>query len=70
MTEADVKKRIKNIKQVAESGDHEAAHVQEDTLLVDVLKAIADDDLDAARMNRLATAALRSLDLKFERYCA
>ena len=48
--------------------DDEAAHSMEDALHRDVLKAIAAGECDDPAAT--AAAALKTLDLKFQRWCA
>ena len=47
--------------------DPEVAHAQEDQLFAEVLKAIA---AGAPNAQEMAQAAIKSLDLKFPRWCA
>lgn len=57
--------RIANIKRIR--GDDERAHGAEDALHQDVLRAIAGGTKNC---RRLATEALKTLDIKFARWCA
>ena len=65
MTLEEIKKRIDEIKSVAD--DDERAHALEDQLHRDVLFAIAGC---AQNANDLAMAALRTLYIEFNRWCA
>lgn len=66
MTPDDVEQRLRKIGEA--SGDDELAHGMEDELHQDVLRAIADGTIvDGATCARLA---LKSLDMKFKRWCA
>lgn len=66
MTVDDVKEMVANIAILA--GDAEAAHSAEDDLHQDVLRAIANGDCDDPKS--CAAEALKTLDIKFERWCA
>ncbi len=65
MKVSQVLARIEAIKSLA--GDCEAAHSEEDKLHVDVLREIAKGGMFA---EELAKAALRTLDIEFERWYA
>lgn len=64
MNVADVEERIKQIRAVA-PGKDASAHVLEDALFLDVLKAIAGG---AKNPKALATAAIVSADLEINRW--
>ncbi len=73
MTKDDVFWRLAKITELAD--DDEAAHVQEDKLHVDVLKAIGwthgEPTVEQMRQGvELAREALKSLEIRFGRYCA
>lgn len=61
-----VDKCLNEIKKLAKA-DPESAHSHEDSLHQDVLQAIADG---CPEPERLARAALRTLKMKFPRWCA
>lgn len=66
MTPKEVRDRVDFIRGIA--GDDEAAHVTEDELYADVLRAIA-----AGRCRKaaeLAQEALKTQDIEFARWCA
>lgn len=65
LTVAAVRARVEDIR--ASAGDDEAAHGMEDQLFESVLRAVADGHPQSVAM---AKAALRSLELDFERWCA
>lgn len=65
MTPQDVRGRV--IEVATQVQDPEAAHSDEDKLLADVLQAIADGADDPSA---LAREALRSLEIRFPRWCA
>ena len=65
MTRDDVNVRVQIIR--AMSRDDEAAHVAQDQLYVDVLRAIA---IDPAGASELAAAALAVEDIDFSRWYA
>jgi hypothetical protein len=65
LTADDIQRRVNAIAIIA--GDPESAHISEDELHVDVLRAIADGAPDAAE---LAKAALHTLTLGFSRWYA
>lgn len=65
MTVDDIRRELEEIE--ACSGDDESAHSKEDGLWESVLCAIADGADDP---RALAREALRSLDIKFDRWCA
>lgn len=68
MTVDEVRARVEDIRDAAMNlRDDEAAHLREDDLWRDVLRAVADGAADPAG---LARAALATLDLEFGRYCA
>jgi hypothetical protein len=62
-----VRQRVQAI--AAAADDPEDAHMHEDELLVDVLKAIADSSTDD-QARALAGAALETRKIEFERSCA
>lgn len=66
MTIDDVKTRLIEVAKRAVVGDFEAAHVEEDRLLSDVLSAIATGN-DDGFPRELARQALRSRELNFKR---
>lgn len=69
MTVADIESRIKAIADMADRHDYETAHVYEDILYKDVLQEIADFDYIILRSpTELAQAALKSKDIKFNRF--
>lgn len=63
----DVFAGIETIRQLADRGDFEAAHAEEDALRELVLRAIADGASDAPL---LALAALETDSVSFDRWCA
>lgn len=65
MTVEEIRKAVEEI--AAEARDFEVAHGDEDSLHVSVLEAIA---AGAPNAQELAREALKTLDLKFARYCA
>jgi hypothetical protein len=65
MTRDEIGRRVDSI--AAQTDDDEAAHVAEDNLFEDVLRAIAGGADDAPG---LAAEALKSCDLEFSRWCA
>lgn len=65
MTICEINKRLREIKKYANRGDRESAHIEEDRLHEDVLKAISNGSPNPAA---LAKAALRSKKLDFERW--
>jgi hypothetical protein len=69
VTVADVLDRVKSIERRASEGrpDFSALHGDEDQLFVDVLRAISGG---AELPADLAHAALKSLEIAFERWCA
>lgn len=67
MTPADVTEHLKRIQDIAEGGDDEKAHAEEDELRANVLLAIAEGAEDPAG---LAKECLRSNELEFIRWCA
>ena len=69
MTVDDVKTRLIEVAKLAIAGDFEAAHSAEDSLLVDVLQAIAGGNDDGCAPE-LARQALRSRGLSFKRVCS
>ncbi|WP_303985888.1 hypothetical protein [Niallia circulans] len=66
MTVDDVMKRVEDIRQVAEAEDDETAHGMEDELYAEVLKAIANG---VDNPEKLATEALKTLEIEFSRWC-
>lgn len=68
MTPYEIRQRLLVISRSAQKGDDEAAHIEEDRLMQQVLRAIADGDVsDPAECARLA---LTSLDIEFSRWYA
>jgi hypothetical protein len=67
MTVDEVLARVARIE--AMKGDDEIAHGEEDTLPQDVLSAIAERRCVGAPAD-LAAAALKTLEIKFARWCA
>ena len=65
MTVEEITRRVAEIR--ADVRDDERAHIAEDGLWRDVLRAIA---AGAENPAQLAAAALTSLELDFGRYCA
>lgn len=65
MTIAEVRAGVQRIAAIAD--DSEAAHADADTLHIEVLQAIAEG---AEKPAELAAAALKTLDIKFARWCA
>lgn len=63
---AEIEKRVEEIR--ACSGDAEAAHSLEDNLHISVLQDIADGA--DPNPSESAKAALKTLDIDFERWCA
>ena len=61
----DVRARLETIRRIAELDD--AAHIEQDALWVDVLRAIA---AGAARPAELAAAAVEARDIEFSRWYA
>lgn len=69
MTVDDVKRRVERIKEIwVLDGDEERCHSMEDELRGDVLLAIADGVVEDPE--GVASAALRTDDIKFARWCA
>lgn len=63
----DIRKRVAQITEYVNAGDHEAAHGAEDDLHQDVLNAI----MRGARVPAvLAFEALRTKDINIKRWCA
>ncbi len=69
MTLYEVRKRLKEIKEVAEY-DSEGAHGRVDSLWKDILSDIASGRPTAAEAAKLATAALKTENIGFGRWCA
>ncbi len=65
LTPVEVKERVDKI--AAIKHDDEESHLAEDALHRDVLKAIAEGCPNPAE---LAAEALKTVELKFERWCA
>lgn len=65
MTVEEVADRVRRIAEM--TGDNEAAHVEEDQLLEDVLSAIADGADNPAE---LAKAALAAREVNYDRWYA
>ncbi len=65
ITQSDVRRRVKHIEGIAD--DDEAAHVEEDELYLEVLRAIVDGHPDGVK---LATLALETQRMRFARWCA
>jgi hypothetical protein len=65
MTEDEVWKRVEEIRRLA--NDDEAAHSAEDRLYVDVMQSIADGSCEDP--SACAAAALKTLEIDFERWC-
>lgn len=69
MTADDVKRRVEQIRDIwVRDGDEERCHSMEDELRSDVLFAIADGVVEDPEA--VASAALRTDDIKFARWCA
>lgn len=68
MTLEDVDRALQKIREYAADQDDEAAHAAEDELHEKVLEAIANGD--CAFPATLASTALQSRKIKFERRCA
>ncbi len=66
MTISDVKAAVEAVREVR--SDWETAHWMEDDLHRKVLRAIADDTCEDARI--CAAEALKTKDIEFPRYCA
>ena len=66
MTPEDVTNAVRRIYDLR--GDDEAAHIAEDQLHVEVLKAIANSTCEHPR--ECARITLTSEDIKFQRWCA
>lgn len=67
----EMRSRIERVKEVAASGDWDAAHALEDALHVDTLLAIADsDDMPALMARHLAWLAASTRDIQFQRETA
>lgn len=66
MTVGEVKSRYDDIVHVAETGDGETAHLMEDELHLDVLKAIAEGRCEEPR--ECARIAVATEDLDIERH--
>jgi hypothetical protein len=67
MTVADVSWVVERIADAAAARDNEAAHCIEDTLYVDVLRAIASGHPDPVA---LAATALTTQEIRVSRWCA
>ena len=65
ITVGDVEAEVQIINDIR--GDDEAAHSREDRLRQEVLEAIAEGSEDA---QDLATAVLKTSEIKFTRWCA
>ena len=65
ITIREAQKQVAEIRAIAH--DAEAAHVKEDVLHADVLRAVAAGSPDA---QKLAQIALRTQRIKFGRYCS
>lgn len=63
----DARRRVELVRKLA--ADVERAHVEEDKLHVDVLRAIANGET-GNHTRALAEIALETLDIEFPRYCA
>ena len=69
MTIDTIKSRLEEIRRIA--GDNERAHSAEDELHQDVLRAIADGDIEPLdSIREAARLALASIDIEFERWSA
>ena len=65
----DVQARVKEIEDVA--GDYEVAHIREDELYADILKAIANGEIHSIEEAKLLCAeALKTEQIDFARWCA
>lgn len=69
MTVQEVLSRVAVVQQHADQNDYEAAHSAEDVLHTDVLEAIATGE-HTSRACDLASAALKTKSITFERHCA
>jgi hypothetical protein len=65
----EVKRRIEEVERFSSVHDDEVAHSKEDDLHQAVLRHIADHCSDL-ECRELAIAALKTIDLKFSRWCA
>lgn len=82
MTNYEIQRRLRKIREA--HGDPERQHAGEDALLVDVLRAVADDacplhnteigedwyEAELQHIQDLCRAALESLDIEFPRRCS
>jgi restriction endonuclease Mrr len=67
MTEEHIKRVIKRIEELAKEGDDQAAHELEDSLYIDVLRAIANG---AENPSKLAKEALKAHEIDYTRWYA
>lgn len=68
MTVTEIRERVALIRY--EADDDEAAHIDEDLLHRDVLKAIASGEYSIEEMVAFAEEALATLNISFARWCA
>lgn len=68
MTVKDILEKVEEIRTFA--SDDEAAHSAEDALWEQVLEAIAKGGLNSTGLRQLATAALKTRNINFARWCA
>lgn len=68
MTPAEARERVARVKAEADRGDHEGAHVEQDSLRADVLKYLA--EVAPAELGVLAKIALSTDDIEFHRWYA
>jgi DNA-binding GntR family transcriptional regulator len=66
----EARQRRAEVRDYAARGLSEEAHVAEDAFHLDVLRAIANQDLTHTQAVVLATIALSTEELDFERWCA
>jgi hypothetical protein len=68
--EDDIERRLDEIRQLADRGDSDGAHGEEDDLYLVVLQEIANGHRGLTRVRHLARQALRSQDFDFPRHTA
>jgi hypothetical protein len=61
---SDIRKKVSKIRQLAELGDDEGAHAEEDELYVQLLTRFASEG------STLAKEALKARSIEFGRWCA
>lgn len=70
ITTHEVRQRLLEIKSLADEGDFEAAHSEEDKLHREVLRYVFDNSPTWSTMHILAKLALQSGSIEFARHAA